>query len=38
LIVDSALARNESRGLHFNLDYPSIDDQHFLKDTILRRY
>ena len=38
LIVDSALARNESRGLHFTLDYPSIDDSRFLKDTILRRY
>src|ERR1700760_369461 len=38
LIVDSALARNESRGLHFNLDYPTIDDPRFLKNTILRRY
>jgi L-aspartate oxidase len=38
LIVDSALARNESRGLHFNLDYPTSDDSRFLKDTILRRY
>jgi L-aspartate oxidase len=38
LIVDSALARNESRGLHFTLDYPAIDDRRFLKDTILRRY
>jgi L-aspartate oxidase len=38
LIVDSALARNESRGLHFTLDYPNMDDSRFLKDTILRRY
>jgi L-aspartate oxidase len=38
LIVDSALARNESRGLHFNLDCPATDDPRFLKDTILRRY
>src|SRR6202162_893341 len=38
LIVDSALARNESRGLHFTLDYPSTDDPHFLQDTLLRSY
>jgi L-aspartate oxidase len=38
LIVDSALARNESRGLHFTLDYPTTDDPRFLKDTVLRRY
>jgi L-aspartate oxidase len=38
LIVDSALARKESRGLHFTLDYLEIDNQHFLRDTILRRY
>src|SRR6201998_1723237 len=38
LIVDSALARKESRGLHFTLDYPATDDLRVLKDTILRRY
>jgi L-aspartate oxidase len=38
LIVDSALARSESRGLHFTLDYAESDDQRFLKDTVLRRY
>lgn len=36
LIVESARRRNESRGLHFNLDYPEAQDR-YLRDTILRR-
>jgi len=37
LIIQSAMLRKESRGLHFNLQYPEKDDAHWKKDTILRR-
>lgn len=37
LIIQSALIRKESRGLHYNIEYPERDDEHWLKDTLLKR-
>ena len=37
LVVDCAIRRRESRGLHHTLDYPAPDDR-FLRDTVLRRF
>jgi L-aspartate oxidase len=37
LIIQCAAYRKESRGLHFNIEYPSRDDARWLKDTLIRR-
>jgi L-aspartate oxidase len=34
LIIQCAMKRNESRGLHYTTDYPARDDEHFLHDTV----
>jgi len=37
LIIRCALKRQESRGLHYTIDYPQTDDIHWKKDTIIRK-
>jgi L-aspartate oxidase len=37
LIIKCASHRKESRGLHYNIEYPNKDDAKWRKDTIVRR-
>ncbi len=37
LIVRCAQLRKESRGLHYTIDYPETDDQHWNRDTDIRK-
>jgi L-aspartate oxidase len=37
LIVDSAIHRKESRGLHYTTDYPEQNDRYWKKDTVLSK-
>ena len=36
-VVECALQRKESRGLHYTLDYPEHDDTHWLRDSVIVR-
>ena len=36
LVARSALARQESRGSHYRMDYPNRDDKKFLKHSVVR--
>jgi len=36
LVVQSALAREESRGVHFRTDFPDTDNQNWLRHQLIQ--